>query len=152
MGTWGTFDDENDEALDIVDNIIEKCLPVEINKLSDKDYEKYNKQQREFLLKNKKKVYKEIMKWIGNYSSKNSSDYVLRFVVSPLVYFARYFQENEPIPTIYIIMGLPEKLPDDFPNILQKIAIMVLKYELKNVDLNEEGWDIEERKNALLGE
>ena len=139
MGTWGYYDDQNDDLLDIWNDITYKYFKInypEMIKLSQNDYPKYLDKSNKIIKKDKVKFSEFVYK-------NSNKKYALGLAIKLIHVGSGKFGTG----LLYKII-LPKKLFNGFSDNLRKMACSRLINEKKLI--SKQGWNsIEKREKAL---
>lgn len=157
MGTWGEYDDENDDVLDAVDAIKKESTPKFLREIEKDMYDvlpQYTDVVNAYLRAHPQELYAKATEWIGRWLS-----YMQRFPqrkwepqihISGIVLALIRLLSSEPVSGILNKGTIPKKLPTGFPEYLRKQAMYATETLLERADENILGWvDVNKRKKAL---
>jgi hypothetical protein len=142
MGAWGYFDDENDYAHDLWQNVTDKILPKSIiGVLKDRDvkFELSEPLMIDYLKTHSERVFTEIKKYVE--SRKEASYDKVGLILRAINFYSTQKRRPNSLP----------KMPKSFPKALLKIAQKENNITIKNLEAEKKkGWGkFEDRIKAL---
>jgi len=155
MGQWGFYDDEGDYVADVWISIEESILP-EAPEFGYGSSRTMFDITRSNAINNPEKLYQAIGKWIEKHkNNKDKNEFDSMFIAGIALKVIRVLEklpQSDPLGSGIFDSGIPEKLPNGYPEWLREEALHAVEISLNNTKLLSQWGNPKERKNALQHE